>query len=108
MKIFIKNITLIILFLTSACSGGLESVKRGLSGQKGASTDEFLVKKKDPLVLPPKFNELPKPGLKESILVVDEGKNIADILKADIKSSVTNKSSGGSLEQITLKNINKN
>ena len=108
MKNFIKIITLIILFFTSACSGGLDSVKRGLSGQKTGSTDEFLVKKKDPLVLPPKFNQLPKPGLKEDTKVINEEKNIADILKVDNKSTTASESSGGSLEQTILKNINKN
>ena len=36
--------------------------KRGLTGQKGNNTDEFLVRKKDPLILPPEFGKLPTPG----------------------------------------------
>ena len=39
----------------------MDSIKRGLTGQKKASTDEFLVEKKDPLVLPPQFEQLPTP-----------------------------------------------
>ena len=49
----ILYITLIFLFLTSCQS--LDSVKRGLTGEKQKSTDEFLIKKKDPLILPPDF-----------------------------------------------------
>ena len=50
---------LIVIFVTfiSGCS----SIKDTLTGVKEQNTDEFLVKKKDPLVLPPNFNDLPKP-----------------------------------------------
>ena len=50
-----------ILFLITACADTWGSVKRGLTGQKQNSTDEFLVEKKDPLVLPPNFEDLPMP-----------------------------------------------
>ena len=51
-----------ILFLITACANTWDSVKRGLTGQKQNSTDEFLVEKKDPLVLPPNFEDLPTPS----------------------------------------------
>ena len=51
-----------ILFLITACADTWGSVKRGLTGQKQNSTDEFLVEKKDPLVLPPNFEDLPTPS----------------------------------------------
>ena len=51
-----------ILFLITACADTWSSVKRGLTGQKQNSTDEFLVEKKDPLVLPPNFQDLPVPS----------------------------------------------
>ena len=51
-----------ILFLITACADTWSSVKRGLTGQKQNSTDEFLVEKKDPLVLPPNFEDLPAPS----------------------------------------------
>ena len=56
---FEKNFFLIVIFVTfiSGCS----SIKDTLTGVKKQNTDEFLVKKKDPLVLPPNFNDLPKP-----------------------------------------------
>ena len=54
--------SLTVLFFTASCSDTWDSVKRGLTGQKDNSTDEFLVEKKDPLVLPPNFEDLPKPS----------------------------------------------
>ena len=51
-----------ILILITACADTWGSVKRGLTGQKQNSTDEFLVEKKDPLVLPPNFEDLPVPS----------------------------------------------
>ena len=52
-KIFI----LILLIPLLSC----QSVKDALTGKKYESSDEFLVIKKNPLVLPPDFNELPSP-----------------------------------------------
>ena len=37
-------------------------VKRGITGAKQKTGDEFLVKKKDPLILPPDFENLPEPS----------------------------------------------
>ena len=47
-----------ILFLISAC-GGLSDAKKVLKNEKVITTDEFLVKKKEPLILPPEFDKLP-------------------------------------------------
>jgi len=55
-------LSLIVLFFATSCSDTWDSVKRGLTGQKKNSTDEFLVEKKDPLVLPPNFEDLPEPS----------------------------------------------
>ena len=49
----------LLLFLTSC--GTFDSVKRGLTGQKRDASDEFLIRKKDPLILPPDFEDLPLP-----------------------------------------------
>ena len=52
-----------LLFLfTGSCADTFSSVKRGLTGAKKNSADEFLVEKKDPLILPPDFENLPIPG----------------------------------------------
>ena len=107
MKRFIKQFFVIIFFLLSACTDTLDSVKRGLSGQKEASTDEFLVEKKDPLILPPEFDDLPQPGQTATNEVLDEN-NISDILKTGGSSSESVSSETTSLEESILKNINNN
>ena len=53
----ILKIFTVSLFLFS-CSGGLEGFKLK---RKSTSGDEFLIEKKDPLVLPPDFSKLPNP-----------------------------------------------
>ena len=50
-----------IIFFITSCASTFDSVKRGLTGKKESSTDEFLVEKKDPLILPPNFETLPSP-----------------------------------------------
>ena len=55
-KLFRNTFFLIlILVLVSAC----QSVKDGLTGSKKSNSDEFLVEKKNPLVLPTDFDKLP-------------------------------------------------
>ena len=58
-----KKITFIIFLFTflTSCGDTFDSVKRGLTGEKKSSADEFLVKKKDPLILPPDYENLPDP-----------------------------------------------
>ena len=55
----VKYTTIILLsvFFITGCG----SVKKTLTGSKKQNTNEFFVKKKNPLVLPPNFDELPKP-----------------------------------------------
>ena len=47
----------IILILLSSCG----TLKDGFINPKKDNSDEFLVEKKMPLKMPPKFNELPTP-----------------------------------------------
>jgi len=53
----------IVFFTLQSC----QTVKEGFTSQKKKSTDEFLVEKKSPLVMPPDFNELPLPKTSENI-----------------------------------------
>ena len=55
-KGMIKKLFLLLIISLYSC----QSVKDALSGKKYESSDEFLVIKKNPLVLPPDFNELPR------------------------------------------------
>ena len=55
---------LVIVFFTFQ---GCQTVKEGFTSQKKKSTDEFLVEKKSPLVMPPEFNELPLPKISKNV-----------------------------------------
>ena len=61
----LRNKTILFIlaaFLITSCGGNSwEGVKRGITGAKQKTGDEFLVKKKDPLILPPDFENLPTP-----------------------------------------------
>ena len=94
---------LFILFVSiilSTCSG----LKETLSLKKKSSTNEFLVKKKNPLVMPPEFEALPKPidnevDVENEILVDDQEIDISKIFKNKNNSKKTKKNnSSKSLE----------
>ena len=98
------NFYLIIfsIFLTSC-----QSIKDGLSGRKSENSDEFLVKKKNPLVMPPKFMELPKPKeeiFESEINEIDETNNIENILNIEKTQSVNSEKSD-SAEDFVLKQL---
>ena len=63
MKQFKFYIVIGIVVFLSSCA----SVKEGFSNSKKNNSDEFLVEKKSPLVMPPNFNELPTPRVDKTI-----------------------------------------
>ena len=82
----ISKLLILSIFIITLNSCG--TVKEGFSNSKKKSTDEFLVKKKSPLVMPPEFDELPVPG--------NENQQQKNEEKSEIKSLITgsdNKSS---------------
>ena len=99
------SLFLLLLIVTTSC----QSIKDGLSGKKGENSDEFLVQKKNPLVLPPNYMELPKPKddtLEDEITKINEETDIKKIL--DIETSSSNSQSTGtsrSIEDFVLKKI---
>tara|TARA_B100000401_G_C52451056_1_gene551962 strand:+ start:341 stop:652 length:312 start_codon:yes stop_codon:yes gene_type:complete len=52
---------ILLLFLIFLFLSNCQNVREGLSLKKKENIDEFLIKKKNPLVLPPEFSKLPKP-----------------------------------------------
>ena len=56
-----KLLKLFILITIATILSSCGTVKEGFTNQKKNSSDEFLVKKKLPLVMPPDYNELPIP-----------------------------------------------
>ena len=108
MQKILNKIIIIIFFLTTACAESWQDVKKGLGGAKRTSTDEFLVRKKEPLVMPPKWKNLPEPGgVMKSDDEVREATDIEELIKlGKNKESSTNYEQGnGSLEESILKKI---
>ena len=95
-KIIYLLLVLSIIFFVTSC----ESVKRGLTGKKMTSTDEFLIKKKDPLIMPPDYENLPTPD--ERIAAREEISNFEKTLGTSIEDSSTTSSSA---ENSILKKI---
>ena len=101
-----KNKILIIYFFLFILLTGCETVKKGLGMEKD-KPNEFLIEKRDPLVLPPDYKILPpdsknvKKETKENSLksVLDES-----LTKTKNSSNSTNKPSSN-LEQEILKQI---
>ena len=88
-----------IIFFATSCQT-LGDVKRGITGEKVTSTDEFLIKKKDPLVMPPDYENLPTPDER-----IAARENISDFEKALGTSIEDNSSTSSSAENSILKQI---
>ena len=86
-KIKLNLILLIGLVpLLTFCGG----VKDALEGKKRSEqSDEFLVKKKNPLQMPPDINKLPMPGDDLEVVSQSNDKEVKDLLQ--IKDNNNNK-----------------
>ena len=85
-----------LLIIVSSCTG--------MSGKRSDKSDEFLIEKKNPLVMPPDIDDLPKP--KDSAEVKKTEDNFKETLKSNNES--TNNStlnSSGSLQESIIKKI---
>ena len=107
MKKITENLTylLAVLLLLNSC----QSVKDGLTGQKQKNSDEFLVEKKDPLVLPPDFKKLPTPKSANERNIVKED-NFKDIIGKEIvtfKDDENTQTIKGSTEEFIIEKIKK-
>ena len=101
----ISKLLFLLLFLYSCGSFGeaLQGKKRSDQG------DEFLIDKKNPLVMPPDFDKLPKPGeanLKSTKDIENNQSNIKDLLKkSDIEDDDSSSEQSTSIESSILKKI---
>ena len=92
----------LILFLYS-CS----TIKEGFTNQKKSSSDEFLVKKKSPLVMPPDYNDLPVPDQNNEAAETNENKIKDLVTKNNNENTEMNNAEDGNsnIEQSILKKI---
>jgi hypothetical protein len=98
---------LLSLLLLNSCG----TVAEGLGGTKKKGSDEFLVEKKSPLVLPPSFGELPEPGKEPEENINSDKKDTSDIEDIINQSSTTSTSkksdnTKNSIEESIIKKIN--
>ena len=107
MNKFFKISKLLILLLFIYSCG---SVGEALQGKKRSDQgDEFLIDKKNPLVMPPDFDKLPKPGeanAKSTKDIENNQSNIKDLLKkSDIEEDNSSSEQSSSIESSILKKI---
>lgn len=108
----LNKILIIFIFANLFFLNSCESIKNAVTGKKKPPGDEFLVEKKNPLVLPPEFGELPVP-LKEERMEQEEESD-EEIEKLIGKISIEENSNddlenlSDSLEQSILEQINNN
>ena len=99
-------INFFILILLSSCG----TIKEGFSSQKKDNTDEFLVEKKNPLKLPPDFEELPLPNT-EIDMNENQNQEIKNLIKEKENrdnETVNKNQDGKNLEEFLLDKIKKN
>ena len=97
-----KLLIFLILMITLNSCG---TVKEGFVSNKKKSTDEFLVKKKQPLILPPDYDKIPEPGSSNKIQNNDKNK-IRKILKQSEADQADMRKSG-SVEKSIIDKIRK-
>ena len=93
----------IIFIFLKGCGNSWGEFKKTMSGQKVTNTDEFLIKKKDPLILPPEFEKLPLPK-------TGKQKNNVNTIETVLKSNKTKKSNSKvstELENMILEELRK-
>ena len=108
-----KNIKILILsFIFLGILNSCGTIKEGLSLQKKDNTDEFLVKKKNPLKLPPNFDELPMPNSENEIIKNQNNGEIKNLLNSSEKNYKQSDNTDGlpnkSLQELLLDKIKNN
>ena len=95
-----------MMLVTVSC----QSIKNAVSGVKQENSDEFLVQKKNPLVLPPDFTDLPVPfDESPQVIEVQIEDDIEKLLGMENNTKKTNDTSdSSSIESFVLKKIKEN
>ena len=75
--------TIFVVCFFYSCS----TVKKGFESQRKNSTDEFLVEKKQPLVMPPDFDKLPLPKKKQMTNQQDGTSQVKELISTNKNKS---------------------
>ena len=92
-------------FLIWGCQS-MSEVGKVMRNEKTKTNDEFLVKQKQPLTLPPDFAEIPEPGALEQKAKEEEKNSIKKAFRID-KEKSNKKPRSGSVEESILNRIGK-
>jgi len=101
-----KNISLLLItsLILFSCNSNIGKILRN---EKISSTDEFLVKKKEPLILPPDYTKIPEPGsLSKEKKMTENNDKIKKILRTQ-KNESSKKTSSTSVEKSIIDKIRK-
>ena len=103
---FFKTIILLHLALFLFSCG---TVKEGFKNQKKENSDEFLVEKKSPLVMPPDYKDLPVPNANEN-QAEDSNNNIKELITNEEDKSIGSKANNSdkNFEKSLLEKIKSN
>ena len=89
------KIIFFVIFVTTffySCA----TMKKGFESQRKNSTDEFLVEKKQPLVMPPDFEKLPIPDQSQLNNQQENISQIEELIVRDNTANTNSKSSNNS------------
>ena len=102
-----KHFKLIIFFQLILFLYSCSTIKEGFTNQKKSSSDEFLVEKKSPLVMPPDYNDLPVPDQNKEIAETNQNKIKNLVKKNENENDEINNAEDGNLdiEKSILKKI---
>ena len=106
-----RYLKIILILSASLFLFSCGTLKEGFSNQKKNNSDEFLVEKKAPLVMPPDYKELPKPKKnQETSLLKDNKNNIKSLLinQDNLESNSEKDQLNKKLEESLLDKIKKN
>ena len=91
---------LYLFFILSSCG----TIKEGFKNPKKDNSDEFLVEKKSPLVMPPDYNELPIPNDNKTSIKTDDT-DVKELIFKDKDATAVESDSEINLEKSLLEQI---
>ena len=102
MKIINKTFLIVVTILFLSSCSGFKLKKKSSSGE------EFLIEKKDPLILPPDYSELPKPNEQNNQSIEDDQIKLETIFSDDSSNNDSDiKETESGLKESVLKKIQK-
>ena len=102
-KLLILFLSLSVVLISCSSIGEAGKVLRN---EKKNTTDEFLIKKNEPLIQPPDFEKIPEPGSVEKKAELEQN-NLEKILKTTRSKSSSTKMQSSSTEESILNQIKK-